>query len=176
MALCLCASLSALPSWASEPKGLGEEHGVQGEAEPHNLVAVRGIGVMALVEEERVFLAGPSVAFERALVPHVLEVELSAALLFGEHAVVPVDLILKAPIHLSEVVQGYIGAGPLVVIPLGEVEGEEGGLHFGGIGSVGSYFWLWGDSGLMAELDVALVSEAVLVTEIEVALGAVFRF
>jgi hypothetical protein len=117
---------------------------------------------------------GGGLSVERAVVHHLLEVELVAGLLPGEHAtLLPVELLLKVPFHPTSWLQPYLGLGPAMVVSFDHGEASP---HFGAAAVAGAYFWLGGGLGLMLEVQQELLYDHGVVPEFGTAAGVVWAF
>jgi len=140
-----------------------------------HVAAVRVVGIMEFQQGQDPFaLVGPGVQFERAILHHLLEVELSASLLFGHGEIIPIDLLLKKPLHLTNSIDLYLGLGPSLTFIFPENSKSE--IHPGVIGTLGTYMWFWGDVGVELELGYGVVFAEDLVHEVSAATGFLYRF
>ncbi len=143
----------------------------------HNLFGVRGIGVLAFDLGEggdALPEGGFGLAYERTLVPSWLELEVSTNALFAEHGVVlPLDIVLKKPFHVSHRFDPFVGLGAVIAFGVG----EERFVAPGAIASGGMYVWASTQWGWSFELDFAAVKEPEdWLLELEFASGPVVRF
>lgn len=142
----------------------------------HNLIGVRGIGVAAfeLGQGDASPEGGIGVAYERTIIPRWLELEVSAnALLQPDGAVLPLDVVLKKPFHVSHRFDPFVGLGAIVAFGVG----EERFVAPGAIASGGMYVWGGRRWGWSFELDFAAVKEPeAWLLELEFASGPVIRF
>lgn len=102
-----------------------------------------------------------------------LEVELSVQA-FGEHGdvLLPVEMVLKKPFHLTDAVHPFVGAGPMVAV----LFAGENAAHFGGLVTGGTYVWFSDHLGLLAAGTYGVVSDRALVHEVGGSLGLVAGF
>ncbi len=158
---------------------LGAKDGVHGtdaaltDALPHHTVgALKFISMTLPSQPDRPVWFGPGALFEVPVLHGLLEVEVAAAVLFGAHATeVPVDVVLKVPYHFSQLVDVFVGAGPMVAWS------SHGTVGYGGIVTAGGYLWTHGDVGLLMEVDYTVVAHH---TDdyhgVEAAAGVAMRF
>lgn len=146
------------------------------EHAPHHLV-VGAVGTALVAttfvpEIDNNGIAGGGIFAEYTVVPNWLAIELDVRLLAAHEGTefggeLPIDLLLKKPFELSEMLEAYIGIGATVVPNL------HGGDHNAGIASVvGGYYWLSDHFALNAELDYNLLLAApVVVQEVGASIG-----
>ncbi|MCB9536079.1 MAG: hypothetical protein H6704_07415 [Myxococcales bacterium] len=138
----------------------------------HAVLGAKLVGLSLPGEEDAPLLVGPGLLFEYPLAHGALTVEAAAAYLFGEHGdEVPVDLLLKVPFHVAPALELFVGAGPLAAW---SVEHDE--IGWGGLASVGGYWWTAGELGLLLEADYEIVrSHEHTLHGVEAAAGVVWR-
>lgn len=142
----------------------------------HHVVGVKLIALGSFPEspEDEEVYWGPGLIYELTVIPHWLEIELAGAALFKrEGAKLPVDVLLKKPFRLSRSVDLFVGGGPMMNI---SVEENEASVHWGVIGSLGGFLWLWSTGGILLEVDYAYLDENRGAHEIEAACGVAVRF
>lgn len=147
------------------------EHG--DEEANHSFVGIKGAYLAAPHHGEVHHHLGGGAFFEVTLLPEALELEVCLKWMSAEHGfLLPLDIMLKVPFHVNEVLHPYIGVGPVAVLAVDEE--PEG--HFGGGAVGGAYFWLSDSVGLLAELTFNLLWAHGLHREFGGALGIVFGF
>jgi hypothetical protein len=139
----------------------------------HNVLAAKFIGMTTRTTRGSEQLSGTGIVYERTVIPHWLELEFSAAALFGNHhhTVFPMDILFKKPFHVASMLDFFIGVGPALSYHV-----EEHELFVGAIASAGCYVWLGNHLGLLFEVDYALIPEHGAVHEFEGASGIAWRF
>ena len=120
------------------------------------------------------YWVGTGLVFEHAFATSGLEVELSWASLHGDHggSVVPIDLLIKVPMHVSHHLDLFVGAGPALQFRPGATHP----LAAGGIATGGGWLWVSEHIGLLVELDYAVVLAEQPTHELEAAMGVAVRF
>ncbi|MBW2734086.1 MAG: hypothetical protein JRH20_16990 [Deltaproteobacteria bacterium] len=155
-------ALCALPAIAQADPVL---HG-SGTSEPgHSIFGAKIVGGAAIDPEGSAHRRmGLALLYEYALIPHWLEGEISVAGMLCDHGpLLPVELLLKIPFHLNDQWEFYVGAGAAMVV---DFDHEQ--AFFGGVGSVGTFFWLSDHFGLLFELDYLLLHEHGATHELEI--------
>lgn len=115
------------------------------------------------------------IAYERVVLERVLHVELSALLSSapGGAIEVPLALVIKLPIELSETIEGYVGAGPALEL-------EQGPEHWASLWGLtvagGVSYWFSPHMGVNVEVEQAWVGPRGSTSEMASAAGAVVRF
>ncbi len=180
LAVSLLPVLSGLSVSAEESKGEEadphqEEH-EHAEGDAHEdghrfFVGAKGSYLAEFAEEETHHFGGGGLFFEVLAVPHWLEIELFVRAMGNSHGVkLPIDLLLKVPIHVNDVFHPFIGLGPTVVPSfIGDTA-----VHFGGVVALGSYFWVSPSWAIVAELNYNFVYEHGLVHEAGVNVGVAY--
>ncbi|MDJ0762869.1 MAG: hypothetical protein QNJ97_07745 [Myxococcota bacterium] len=129
----------------------------------------KGTFLASFVDGETHLFGGGGLFFEVALGP--VELELCARVLGNGHGVIlPVDLLLKLPFHLTQTIHPFVGLGPTLV----PVFLEENALHVGLATAIGSYFWISNAWALALEVNYNLVFEGHLAHEVMANVGVVF--
>ncbi len=150
-----------------------EEHDKEGSHEEgHTLfVGAKGSYLVGFAHGEIHHFGGGGGFFEVLLIPHWLEIELCVRALGNSHGVIlPIDVLLKIPFHVSEVFHPFVGLGPTAVPSfLGKNE-----IFFGGVVALGSYFWVSNSWAIAAELNYNLIYEHGVVNEVGVNAGIVY--
>jgi hypothetical protein len=152
----------------------------------HRLVAgAKPVSLTSIVHGELSTHWGGGAFIEYAVLPHLLEVELSVAALESHDVVVPIDLLLKYPFFHSDALVAFVGAGPLVSILISGEHNDghghitEGGTEtsFGFATVLGVYWWFQPAIGVLAQASYNGVWEHdEYVSEVGGALGIAFRF
>jgi hypothetical protein len=163
---------AAVPAWAGEGG--------------HRFVAgAKAVSLTSIVHGESSTHWGGGAFIEYAVLPHLLEVELSVAALESHDVVVPIDLLLKYPFYHSDALTAFVGAGPLMAILItGEHDDGHGHVTEGGTDTsfgfatvLGIYWWFQPVIGLLAQASYNGVWEHdEYVSEVGGALGIAFRF
>jgi hypothetical protein len=100
-----------------------------------------------------------------------VELELCSRVLGNADGILlPVDLLLKLPFHLTKTIHPFIGFGPILAL----VFLEENAVHFGLASSLGSYFWISDAWALAVELNYNLEFEEHIAQEVLANLGVVY--
>ncbi len=95
---------------------------------------------------------GSTVFGEFALIEHALDIELSIGFLPSNGVLsVPIDILAKYPLSITQHLQAYAGAGPTVEI----ATGEERGAEFGVAAAGGFYYWFNDSVGFNVEATYA---------------------
>lgn len=138
----------------------------------HAVLGAKLVGLSLPGEEDAPFLVGPGVLFEYPIAHGALTVEAAAAYLFGEHGdELPVDVLLKVPFHATPALELFVGAGPLAAW---SVEHDE--IGWGGLASLGGYYWTEGSLGLLLEADYEMLrSHGHTLHGVEAAAGVAWR-
>ncbi len=120
------------------------------------------------------YWVGTGLVFEHGFTSLPVEIEVSWASLHGDHgdSVVPIDLLVKLPIHLSSQLDLFVGLGPALQFR----PGAERPMAGGAIASGGGWLWVSEHIGLLVELDYAVVTGEQPTHEVEGALGVAVRF
>ncbi len=114
---------------------------------------------------------GGAIFGETTLVPGWLELELNIAMVrLGEELVLPIDLLLKKPLHFGSICP-YVAAGPALSV----VFEEERTVHVGGIAVLGAYVFFHRKVGLDLEVEYSVFPADGLIHELTLAFGPVFR-
>lgn len=172
------ATLLAAASWLtwcllSPCSALAQEgvHKSPHEEDTHRIVGVKAVQLTTMHQGEVKLGAGGGFALEHSLLHGWLEAEfVSAAIQIDRELLIPIDLILKKPLHFG-IFCPYFGGGlAMTVLP------SEGQAFLGGSLVVGSYLWLWGDIGLDIELEYNVLNEDGAVHEIIAGVGPSLRF
>ena len=146
----------------------------------HGLAGIRVVNLVQSSHAERTNFMGPGAVIEFPLVEGVLDLEVGFAVLLEPSAshnqvALPVDLVLKLPVHLDEVVTVYGGGGAVMNVAYRDSEARA--IHFGPMLTLGAYAWNARGWGLNVEVDYAvLYSSANVEHEFEVITGVVRRF
>jgi hypothetical protein len=136
-------------------------HG-HGEAKHHEdgnrlFVGIKGSYAAEFTDHEVHHFGGGGLLFAVLAVPGWLEIELSVRAMANSHVIgLPIDLLFKIPFHFSDVVHPFVGLGA-IAIPTFDHHGDHGAVHWGGVATVGSYFWLNPSWAIVAELTYDLV-------------------
>ena len=143
-------------------------------AHKHNVVGVRAMHVTMVAEGHTVPWEGVGALYERTVIEGVLEIELSAAMLFRATSLsIPLELLFKAPLHVNDDVVLHAGAGPMVNF----IQGEGHGVFPGAVMTADICHWFSNDLGILMESNYTLNWEhGEIVHEIEMGLGGVYRF
>lgn len=164
LALALAPRL-ALAQTEHEAAAPAEEHAAAGHTEHgHNAaghhgheahhrfnLALTGTLLGRFSEEGVELLRGGGLTFGVALVPHHLDLEVTAhVLLAPEGFEVPVDLVAVVPFRVNRWFEPYIAAGGTVV-PF--ALGERTGLYYGIATVLGTHFWLTHTAGFIVEFN-----------------------
>lgn len=167
------ALASLLPLAASA----GPATPVHAPAEPggeahHAVLGAKLVGLSLPGEEDAPLFVGPGVLFEYPIAHGALTVEAAAAYLFGEHGdELPVDVLVKVPFPVNPALELFVGAGPLAAW---SIEHDE--IGWGGLASLGGYWWTEGALGLLLEADYEILrSHGHTVHGVEAAAGVVWR-
>ena len=146
---------------------------------PHTEDTEQVVGILGIQSSEfengkTGFGGGFGVFYEPTIIEGWLEIELNPSLLWaeGDH-VVAVDMLLKKPFFVHDVINPYVGFGPAVVITIGE---EETKSRFGLTAAVGSYFWPWEHFGLDSDLVYTAQLTRNVIHELTFQFGPVARF
>ncbi len=155
------------PHHEEDGHSAGDEH----EGGHRFFVGAKGSYLAGFAEEETHHFGGGGLFFEVLAVPHWLEIELFVRVMGNSHGVIlPIDLLLKVPVHINDVFHPFIGLGPTVVPSfIGDAA-----VHFGGVVALGSYFWVSPSFAIVAELNYNLVYEHGLVHEAGVNVGVAY--
>lgn len=137
--------VATLLSWSAAANEPAAEH------DYHLMAGALGTSLFAL-DESGHGVHGGGLFVEVTAFPHWLEVELAVRVVASE-AVMPIDLLLKLPLHISESVHPFVGVGPALVIGLE----DEGSAHAALAASLGLYWWLVAHVGVTAEVDYEMV-------------------
>ena len=137
------------------------------------IVGARGLQLVEIRDDDTTFNFGGGLSLERNLVEGWLEVEVAAALIRPEGALVaPVDILLKKPFHFGKLCP-YFGLGLAASLDFE----EEFSLQLGPSSVFGSYFWFTNHIGIDFEAEYNLLfSKRGLTQEIVLAFGPAFRF
>lgn len=142
--------------------------------EPHHFVlGAKGSYLAGFSDGQVHHFGGGGLFLELSVVPHWLELEYGIRVMTDGHAVAfPMDLLLKMPFVVSDVVHPFVGLGPTLV-PV-----ANGGIntHVGGVVSAGTYLWAWTWGGFVVEANYNLIAEAHLVHEVGGNGGFAFRW
>ncbi|MCO4764368.1 MAG: hypothetical protein KC502_22850 [Myxococcales bacterium] len=138
------------------------------DAHRHTL-ATKVIGLRSVSGGSTTTFLGQGVVVEREF-DH-FELELSwASLHASEGSIVPIDLLVKLPVHVGPHVDLFVGLGPSVHLRPGHAAAA------GAIASTGSWFWFSPHVGMLLEFDYAIVNDRTTTHEIEAAMGVAVRF
>lgn len=162
-------SLLLLPATAGAEPTL-RESGTP--AASRNVFALELIGGTAIdAQGERHNRAGAALLFEQPIIPRWLAGEISVGTTVSEHGTfIPVELLLKVPLNVTTNWQLYAGAGPAMVYDYAHREAS-----FGGVASVGTFYWLSQRVGLVFEIDYLILHANGAEHEIEGAAGVAWR-
>lgn len=158
---------------ASDATAAGEAAAGEAGFERNYVVGFKISELTSLGHEETTHLAGGGAFFEIPILHHALEIEGAARVLGGGHGpVLPLDVLIKKPFHVSDSLIPFIGVGPTAVVVF------HGGTtaHFGGAASLGTSYWFTPQAGLVVEANYNAISEGGLVHEIGGNVGMAYGF
>ena len=109
----------------------------------HYFVGAKLAYFAAFSHGETLHHIGGGFFFEASLVPHWLEIEVSAKVMGAPDSVVlPLDLLFKVPFHPHPMIQPFVGAGPALALLFSTSHSGETHVH-GGVATVaGVYIWI----------------------------------
>lgn len=162
----------------------------------HNVIGVKFLALNAFHDGHAQGHLGLGLSYERSVIEHLLEVEVSASVL--PETAVPIDILLKVPVHVGESIVLFAGIGPLIAIDLkkhddhddhdghdearahtaaaASEDHDESRLHFGVASALGAYYWFSKTFGLLAQANLNVVAEDGAVFEAGGVAGLAARF
>jgi len=119
------------------------------------IIGIKGTFVDEFAEDAREQGGGLSAFVEMTLIEHLLELELGVVGILPEESAAQIafEPLLKVTFHAGEIVDPYVGMGPVVLWGA-----ERPSLRGGGQVVLGSYFWLNKVFGFDADVGSAVLS------------------
>ncbi|MFT3923243.1 MAG: hypothetical protein QM778_11985 [Myxococcales bacterium] len=163
-------SLAIPVAHAEKPRGLRSPH----TEESRWILGLKGLYVSERADEQIERGGGLGAFFECSLIQHFLELELGVVGVDPKESAgqVAFEPLLKFSFDVTETVNPYLGAGPVLLYGL-----ERPHLRGGGQLVAGSYFWAHPKFGFDLDVGFSLLSGAgSLAYEVTVGLGPIVRF
>jgi hypothetical protein len=166
----LALSLIVSSARAETPRGLRSPH----TEESRWILGLKGVYVSERADQEVERGGGVGAFFEFSLIRHLLELELGVVGVDPKESAgqVAFEPLLKLAFDVTDAVNPYLGAGPVLLYGL-----ERPHLRGGGQLVAGSYFWAHPKFGFDLDVGISLLSGSGSVAyEVTLGFGPIVRF